>query len=322
MMAESSRVGEPLRFDASQRQPSSRMIEVADVAEVAPSQPRRTRVRREDYLATKELEDAVNLAITLGRPLLLQGEPGSGKTRLAYTVAYTLGLPMEEAYIKSTSRAQDMLYSYDAVRRLYDAQLGAADAAAAGRARDPNNYIRLGPLGRAFLRATYQRRSVVLLDEIDKADLDFPNDLLRELDRMEFDIPDAPGRRIAAPPGRPDLRPIIFITHNEEKALPPAFLRRCIYHFVEFPKERTFLDRVLALHQISQAAMRSATIDFLLDVRNLDLTRKPGIGELIDWAGFLQVQSVPTAEVSDLRYVGALVKTAEDQRRVREHLGR
>jgi MoxR-like ATPase len=322
MMAKSGASGEPVRFDVSRRQPASRMIEVADVDDVAPSQPRRTWVRREEYLATRELEDAVNLAITLGRPLLLQGEPGSGKTRLAYAVAYALELPLEEAYIKSTSRAQDMLYSYDAVRRLYDAQLGAVNPDAAGRARDANNYIRLGPLGRAFQRATYGRRSVLLLDEIDKADLDFPNDLLRELDRMEFDIPDAPGRRIAAPSDRPDLRPIILITHNEEKALPPAFLRRCIYHFVEFPRERTFLDRVLALHQIRSKAMRSATIDALLDVRNLDLTRRPGIGELIDWAGFLQVHTVPPAEVSDLPYIGALVKTAEDQRRVREHVAR
>ncbi|WP_169064583.1 AAA family ATPase [Geodermatophilus dictyosporus] len=297
-----------------------KLIEEADVTEVREVEPPRRTIRREEYLPSRELEEAVNLAIALGRPLLLQGDPGSGKTRLAFAVAYTLGLPLEEAYVKSTSRAQDLLYTYDAVRRLYDAQLANADPDAASRAKDAANYIRLGPLGRAFLRATYGRRSVVLIDEIDKADLDFPNDLLRELDRMEFDVADLPGRRVAVPQDQPHLRPVIIVTHNEEKALPPAFLRRCIYHFVEFPSEVSFLDRVLQLHGAGERRLRAAAVDAMLAIRGLDLSRKPGLGELIDWVGYLARRQVPGADVEHLPYVGALLKNPDDQRRAREHL--
>src|SRR5262249_17797726 len=149
------------------------------------------KVEREPYRASGELEDAVNLAIALGRPLLLQGDPGAGKTRLAHALAYALRLPLEGAYVKSTSRGQDLLYTFDAVRRLYDAQLP-------GDARhDTRDYLRLGPLGRAIARGQHGRRSVLLIDEIDKADLDFPNDLLRELDQLTFEVPEVDGLRYA-----------------------------------------------------------------------------------------------------------------------------
>ena len=161
-------------------------IEDPDIDPVPPTEFTTKAVPKELYLPDDKLKEAVDLAIALGRPLLLQGEPGCGKTRLAYAVAYALGLPLETSYIKSTSRAQDLLYTYDAVNRLYDAQIGAEQS------KDVKQYIRLGPLGRAIARAQYGRRSVVLIDEIDKADLDFPNDLLWELDRLEFRVTEAP----------------------------------------------------------------------------------------------------------------------------------
>ena len=310
-----------LQFKAALPQRRTRQIEVANVDTIRTpiSDPPRTEQRdREEYKASPALENAVNLAIALGRPLLLQGDPGSGKTRLAYAVAYALGLPLERAYIKSTSRAQDLLYTYDAVARLYDSQLATIDPPQAARSLDANNYIRFGPLGRAIIRAgePHLRRSVVLIDEIDKADLDFPNDLLRELDELEFEIADAPGEPFSVPKDRLDLRPIIFVTHNEEKALPGAFLRRCIYHFVEFPEKRADLDRILRLHGIGSPALRAKAIDVVTKVRALDLSRKPGLSELLDWVSFLQEAKIEPTDVPALPHLDALVKNPEDQRRV------
>ena len=223
--------------EAIKNLPSEREIEDVHVDVVAQGNWPTRLVEHEVYLPSADLARVTDLALALGRPLLLQGEPGCGKTRLAHSVAYALGMPLEVSNIKSTSRAQDLLYTYDAVRRLYDSQLGAKgpkDQDGQSLARFARNYISLGPLGRAIARAEYGRYSAVLIDEIDKADLDFPNDLLWELDRMEFSVPEAPGMGHSAT----TLRPFVVITHNEEKPLPPAFLRRCVYYYVDFPKTR------------------------------------------------------------------------------------
>jgi MoxR-like ATPase len=309
-------------YNRNKRLPDTRAIEVPTADPVPETQPEMTEVQRETYLSSPQLEEVVNLAIALGRPLLLQGDPGCGKTRLAYAVAFSLGLPIEECYIKSTSRAQDLLYTYDAVSRLYDAELGEngpVDEQGERRSSDLRNYIRLGPLGRAIVRAGYGRRSVVLIDEIDKADLDFPNDLLRELDRLEFDVLEAPEMQFKVPDDRPDLRPIIFVTHNEEKALPAPFLRRCIYHYVEFPKERAFLERLLARHGIGDdEQLRREAVQVVLRLRELDLTKKPGLSELLDWAGYLAAVQTPAGDLANLPYLGVLLKQTADQDRARE----
>jgi len=310
------RLDDSTRFDRHEQQPETREIQKLNVFPIpGTAYDEFVSVEREPYLASEELENAVNLAIALGRPLLLQGDPGAGKTRLAHAVAFALGLPLEEAYIKSTSRAQDLLYVYDAVRRLYDSQLASGTAAP-----EAVEYIKLGPLGRAIARAAEGRRSVVLIDEIDKADIDFPNDLLRELDQLEFEIGEVTGLRFAVPGDRPDLRPIIFITNNEEKTLPAAFLRRCIFHYVEFPSDRAHLDEVLNLHGAGEAALRTAAIEVLLRLRQLDLAKKPGLSELLDWVGFLQSVGADPGELDQLPYAGALLKQHGDQVRAVERL--
>jgi MoxR-like ATPase len=298
-----------LQFDRTATPPESRLIEVPDQHPVPARAPKKQKISREVYRASAQLQEVVNLAIALGRPLLLQGDPGCGKTRLAHAVAYALGLPLEEATIKSTTKAQDLLYSYDAVRRLYDSQLQATgkDKAAKARSADVANYIRFGPLGRAIIRAGHRRRSVVLIDEIDKADLDFPNDLLRELDRLEFEVPETPGVLHRAPS---DLRPIVFITHNEEKALPNAFLRRCVFHYVEFPQDE--LDTILTQHQIKDAVLRAKAIDVVQRLRKRELLKKPGLSELLDWAGYLQAVKADVSTLEELPALQALVKNLSD----------
>lgn len=260
-----------------------------------------------------KLKEAVDLAIALGRPLLLQGEPGCGKTRLAYAVAYALGLPLETSYIKSTSRAQDLLYTYDAVNRLYDAQIGAEQS------KDVQHYIRLGPLGRAIARAQHGRRSVVLIDEIDKADLDFPNDLLWELDRLEFRVTEAPEMHYVVGDD-PALRPIVFVTHNEEKALPAAFLRRCIFHYIEFPDTEERLQQVLTTQQIQNIELSRKAIEVILELRQLDLSKKPGLSELLDWVGYLEAVQTPIEQLASLPSIGALLKQEGDRQRAIEAL--
>jgi MoxR-like ATPase len=299
--------------------PPSREIETADVTVVVKTDYPKTTVEPEIYLPGDELKRVVDLAIALGRPLLLQGEPGCGKTRLAHSVAYALSLPLEVAYVKSTSRAQDLLYTYDAVRRLYDSQLGregAKDAKGEALARSPKNYISLAPLGRAITRAAYGRRSVVLIDEIDKADLDFPNDLLWELDRMEFDVPEAP--ELGQKAGQ--LRPIVIITHNEEKPLPPAFLRRCVYHYVEFPRTHEELESILALHGIAPDALVKTSIELVGQLRAKDLNKKPGLTELIDWVWHEQARGTKPAQMKKLPNVEALLKDRSDQERARKEM--
>lgn len=297
--------------------PASRQIEIAEKDPLPRENPPVELVAREPYLASEPLAETVNLAIALGRPLLLQGDPGCGKTRLAYAVAYALGLPLEECYIKSTSRAQDMLYAYDAVNRLYDAQLG-ADGPRGNDGqplcRNASNYVHLGPLGRAIARAQYGRRSVVLIDEIDKADIDFPNDLLWELDRLEFRVAEAPDVHYSVG-DHPELRPIIFVTHNEEKALPTAFLRRCIFHYLEFPQSEPLLQQVLAIHQVANKELGRRAITKLIELRTLDLSKKPGLSELIDWVGYLEAVQTPLEELDKLPYIGVLLKQRNDQQR-------
>lgn len=296
---------------------SSKAIEDATVEPVPKKNPPTKTVSKEFYLPDPKLKEAVDLAIALGRPLLLQGEPGCGKTRLAYAVAYALGLPLEESYIKSTSRAQDLLYTYDAVNRLYDAQLGEA-----GRdSRDVKQYIRLGPLGRAIARAQYGRRSVVLIDEIDKADIDFPNDLLWELDRLEFRVTEAPEMHYAAGDS-PALRPIVFVTHNEEKALPTAFLRRCIFHYIHFPDSEARLQQILAAQRIQDEKLSKRAIEVILKLRELDLSKRPGLSELLDWVGYLEAVKIPAEELEKLPQIGALLKQESDRKRAVDSLER
>ncbi|MDG6109653.1 MoxR family ATPase [Dactylosporangium aurantiacum] len=303
-----------LRYDRLAQLPDRREIEVAGEPP-APDRPRTQERTREPYLASVELEEAVNVAIALGRPLLLQGDPGAGKTRLAHAVSYALGLPLEEAYVKSTSRGQDLLYTYDAVRRLYDTQTGRGAGRFGRPAPGDGDYVRLGPLGRAIVRAGHGRRSMVLIDEIDKADIDFPNDLLRELDQLAFDVAEVPGVRHAVPVDRPDLRPVIVVTNNEEKALPAAFLRRCVFHHVRFPATTAELDAILALHGIGDVQLREEAIGTLHRLRGMDLAKKPGLSELLDWVSYLQATGVRPGD-GRLPYAGVLIKQHADALRL------
>lgn len=308
----------PSYADAIKNLPDEREIEDvhADVA-AGEDWPRR-RVRQEVYLPSAGLARVADLAIALGRPLLLQGEPGCGKTRLAHSLAYALGMPLEVSYIKSTSRAQDLLYSYDAVRRLYDSQLGAdgpRDKDGQPFARLARNYISLRPLGRAIARAEYGRRSVVLIDEIDKADLDFPNDLLWELDRMEFSVPEAPEMGHSAA----TVRPIVVITHNEEKPLPPAFLRRCVYYYVDFPQARDEIERILSLHGVT-AALSEKAAELIGELRKKELNKKPGLTELIDWVRYEESRKATPEDLAKLPDIEAILKDRADIERVRKDL--
>jgi MoxR-like ATPase len=308
--------------------PPTREVRRVDVTATGHSHIRKQIIEREPYMPDKELIEAVNLSIALGRPLLVQGEPGCGKTRLAYAVAYGLGLPLEEGYVKSTTRAQDLLYIYEAVNRLYDAQLGAAGPH--GRNNEPRckhieNYISLGPLGRAIARADLKRnnpqRSVVLIDEIDKADFDFPNDLLLELDRLEFFISEAREIHFKAA-GRVNFRPIVIITHNEEKELPAAFLRRCIFHYVEFPKSEAQLNEILALHHPDANNLSERAINTILRLRTLNLHKKPGLSELIDWVGYMQAVKTPVEEIRNLPHADVILKKKDDQALARRELNK
>jgi MoxR-like ATPase len=233
----------------------------------------------ETYVATDDLMLAVNAAITLERPLLIKGEPGTGKTMLALEVARALGRPLIQWHIKSTGKAQQGLYEYDAVSRLRDSQLGEA------RVQDIANYIKRGPLWEAFECDT---PAVVLIDEIDKADIEFPNDLLRELDRMEFYVYETQ-RLIQA-----RHRPTILITSNNEKELPDAFLRRCFFHYIRFPDKET-MERIVAVHHpgIKKTLLREA-LEAFFEIREVPgLKKKPSTSELLDWLKLLVAEDIP-----------------------------
>ena len=240
------------------------------------------------YVAGHDLTMAVNAAVTLERPLLVKGEPGTGKTELARQVAAALDLPMLEWHIKSTTKAQQGLYEYDAVSRLRDSQLGEE------RVHDVRNYIRKGMLWQAF-EAT--GKVVLLIDEIDKADIEFPNDLLQELDRMEFNVYET-GQTISA-----QVRPIVIITSNNEKELPDAFLRRCFFHYIQFPDEET-LRKIIDVHHpgIRQDLLAVALTQFF-EIRNQQgLKKKPSTSEILDWLKLLLAEDLGP---DDLKREGA-----------------
>jgi MoxR-like ATPase len=257
-----------------------------------------------EYVATPDLTVAVNAAIALERPLLVKGEPGTGKTELARQIARALGLELIEWSVKSTTRAAQGLYEYDAVSRLRDSQLGEE------RVHDVRNYIRPGPLWRAFAA---DRRLVLLIDEIDKADIEFPNDLLQELDRMEFYVYET-GETIVA-----KHRPIVIITSNNEKELPDAFLRRCFFHYIRFPDTET-LARIVEVHfpGIKPTLLRAALTQFFEIRETPGLRKKPSTSEVLDWLKLLMVEDLAPEDLradpaSSLpRLHGALLKNEAD----------
>jgi MoxR-like ATPase len=253
----------------------------------------------ERYLAGEALASAVNTALALERPLLVRGEPGTGKTLLAEAIAEALDAPLIPWHVKSTTRAQDGLYVYDTVQRLYDSRFGDGDV------RDIRRYIKLGPLGRAL---TESRRAVLLIDEIDKADLEFPNDLLHELDRMRFVIPETGDEIVAAE------RPIVVITSNNERELPDAFLRRCIFHFIDFP-DRAFMCRVVAVHHphVDEKLVDQALQAFYGIREMRGLRKRPSTSELIDWIAVLRAAGIGEVKLdAALPFLGALLKKEQD----------
>jgi len=259
----------------------------------------------ERYVATDDLQMAVNAAITLQRPLLVKGEPGTGKTMLAEELADALGKPLLRWHVKSTTKAQQGLYEYDAVSRLRDSQLGD------DRVHDIANYIRKGMLWQAF---EADEQVVLLIDEIDKADIEFPNDLLTELDKMEFDVYET-GERVAA-----KKRPIVIITSNNEKELPDAFLRRCFFHYIAFPDKDT-LQSIVDVHfpEIEQKLVREA-LEIFFRLRDVPgLKKKPSTSELIDWLKLLLADRIPSDVLADQDpssamppLYGALLKNEQD----------
>lgn len=261
-----------------------------------------------NYVAAEDLMGAVNIAIALQKPLLVKGEPGTGKTMLAEAISTALDKELIIWNIKSTTKAQDGLYVYDVVQRLYDSQFGGAGV------DDIAKYIKLGKLGEAFQA---DKQVVLLIDEIDKADLEFPNDLLWELDKMEFYIPET-GETIQA-----KSRPIVIITSNAEKELPNAFLRRCIFHYISFP-DQAQMDEIVRVHfDHLDEALLNQTLEAFYWIRGLDeIEKKPSTSELVDWIHALSLSGIPQEEiVAKVPFAGVLLKKDRDLDILHQRLG-
>ena len=253
----------------------------------------------QNYVASEELMRAVNIAMVLQKPLLIKGEPGTGKTMLAEAISQALGKKLIIWNIKSTTKAQDGLYVYDVVQRLYDSQFGGEGV------DDIAKYVRLGNLGEAF---TAEEQVILLIDEIDKADLEFPNDLLWELDRMEFHIPET-GETVTA-----RHRPVVIITSNAEKELPDAFLRRCVFHYIEFPDKELMADIVRVHYPDLDEKLLDQVLEAFYRIRQLpQIKKKPSTSEIIDWLRALVHEGVdPKRVVKEVPYLGVLLKKNED----------
>lgn len=263
----------------------------------------------ESYIASESLISAVNASVVLSRPLLVKGEPGTGKTLLAEAIAEGLGMKLLSWNIKSTTKAQDGLYHYDVVQRLNDSRFGDRDVS------DIRRYIKLGMLGQAFKA---DERVVVLIDEIDKADLEFPNDLLHELDRMRFRIHELDEEVVAT------HRPVVIITSNAEKELPDAFLRRCVFHYIAFPAKDLMRRIVRVHHPKLEEQVLDAAIERFYWLRGMnELKKKPTTSELIDWLVVLARGGVPADAIAKrLPFAGTLLKVEDDQELVDKRLAR